>query len=57
MQGLDDWLEAPYVNAAREEALFEEWAERNQPDLDWDDDDAMSAAWDKFEEARYEEEE
>lgn len=57
MMGYDAWLESPYTNRAREEAEFEAWAEKNLPDLDWDDNGALDEAWEKFEEARYEEQE
>lgn len=57
MMGYDQWLEAPYTNAAREEALFESWAEKNLPNLDWDDDSAVDEAWIQFDVARYEEQE
>ncbi len=39
MHGLDAWLEAPYVDAARREADFERWCEANDregSDADWD---------------------
>lgn len=48
MSAHQEYLEAPYVNAARREADFERWAEHNLPDLDWDDDKAVEAAWDDF---------
>jgi hypothetical protein len=43
MRGYDDWLEAPYVNAARREEAFEQFCERNGVDFDAPD------AWDQFE--------
>lgn len=42
---LDSWLEAPYVNAARQEAAFEAWCEREGVEFDADD------AWERFEQA------
>lgn len=36
MRGYDEWLEAPYVNAAREQDNYERWCEAN--DLDPEDD-------------------
>jgi hypothetical protein len=51
MQGLDQWLEAPYVNAAREEAAFEAWCEREDVDYDAPD------AWERFEAAMEDERE
>ena len=45
MNGLDAWLEAPYVNRAREEEAFEAWCESTGTDPDAPD------AWDRFEEA------
>lgn len=45
MHGLDAWLEAPYVNAAREEAAFEAWCEQSETDPEAPD------AWDRFEQA------
>jgi len=50
MQGLDAWLEAPYVNRAREEADFERWLEANpQDDLDLDKDADNETAWERYE--------
>lgn len=43
MHGLDAWLEAPYVNAARQEEAFEKWCEAT------DTDPEASDAWDLFE--------
>ena len=45
MQGLDAWLEAPYVDAARREAEFEQWCEATGTDPEADD------AWERFEDA------
>jgi hypothetical protein len=50
MSAHQNYLEAPYVNAAAQEAAFESWAEKNEPELDWDDDKAVEKAWDAFEE-------
>ena len=44
MHGLDAWLEAPYVNAARDADAYEDWCERE--DLDSSEDH-----WDAFEDA------
>lgn len=49
MMGLDAWLEAPYVDAARREADFERWVEANEPELDLDDQEAFDAAWERYE--------
>lgn len=43
MSSYDRWLEAPYVDAARQEAAFEAWCEANDVEFDADD------AWDRFE--------
>lgn len=45
MAGLDAWLEAPYVNRARDEADFEAWCEREDVDPE------APTAWDDFEQA------
>ena len=45
MAGLDAWLESPYTNRARQDALFEDWCEREDQDPEAPD------AWDKFEAA------
>lgn len=42
---LDNWLEAPYTNAARREAEFEEFCDREGIDPDAPD------AWERFEDA------
>jgi hypothetical protein len=44
VNGLDAWLEAPYVNRAREEEAFEHWCEETGTDPD------APGAWDRFEE-------
>ena len=51
MMGLDAWLEAPYVDASRQEAAFEAWCEREDVDLDAPD------AWERFEAAMEDERE
>jgi hypothetical protein len=43
MQGLDAWLEAPYVDAARQQDEFERWCDAEDVDPDAPD------AWDRFE--------
>lgn len=43
MSGLDAWLEAPYVDAARAEADFEAWCEHTGTDPD------SAGAWERFE--------
>jgi hypothetical protein len=40
---LDRWLEAPYVDAAKQQVDFEKWCEANDVDPDADD------AWEQFE--------
>lgn len=49
MRGFDEWLEAPYVDAARKQDEYEQWCEAN--DLNPEDDN-----WQAFEDACYEEE-
>lgn len=44
MRGLDEWLEAPYTDAAKREADFEAWCEANRVDPEG------LTAWDEFEE-------
>lgn len=43
MSAYDSWLEAPYVQAAQEEAAFEKWCEDNDVEFDAPD------AWQRFE--------
>ena len=53
MAGLDSWLEAPYTNAAADEAAYERWCEAN--DLDPSEDHyAVFYQWqeDEYESAR-----
>lgn len=45
MRGHQEYLEAPYTNAARREAEFEGWCEENDIDPESPD------AWDRFEDA------
>lgn len=40
---LDRWLEAPYVDAAKQQEMFEQWAEANDEDMD------DPTAWERFE--------
>jgi hypothetical protein len=46
MRGLDAWLEAPYVDAARREDDYVKWCEANELDPSEDH-------WDDFEDAMY----
>lgn len=49
MSAYDRWLEAPYTDAARRQAAFEDWAEAHLPD--WDDAAALEQAWQAFDDA------
>lgn len=44
----DAWLEAPYVDRAKQEADFERWCEAEG--LTWLDDRGEAEAWERYEE-------
>ena len=49
LPGFDAWLEAPYVNAAKRDAEFETWCEKQDDLGDLDDPQVFDAAWERFE--------